>query len=632
MKNKIKLCVFLLIAISFVLVDNAEALRIKTKWAKRVDLSNKVLVGEVIDVTSYWDNAGIIKTDVTFIIDEHIKGIGDFATTVTITIPGGTVGDITLQVTETPQFKVGDYGVVLLQTNGQVTGGPDGFYPLKKPDAKTQKLQLEHRFLTWIKAYVKQETSDDFEDLAPEIVPVDAPSATSGEESAFIGAITGVSPSSISAGTNSEITINGSGFGASRGTGNFPTIAFRYLDANYMYNNSEIVSWSNTQIKARVWTGIVNGYNHSPGSFSNTVAFINSTSAFESFWPLTITFGYGRMKWSSPACSYYNNTTGGPSGASTAIQNASNTWNGAPSAFTFTYSGTTTSGIGYDGKNVVSFANLGDPNIIAQAGVWSLGTTILEADIQFNTVFPFSTATPCPSDRMDLETISLHELGHWLNLCDLYGDNDTAKAMYGYGSYGQIKRALTSDDTAGINWIYPGAVTTTTTVQPTTTTTSVVTTTTTVQPTTTTTSVVTTTTTTVRPTTTTTSIVPTTTSSTISTTTTIVDSDGDGIPDSGDNCPNKPNGQNLGTCSSTSDKPGITCTSDADCANGCSPNGLCIKDQRDTDVDGKGDVCDNCPTNCNTQQLDADGDGLGDVCDPTPGCGGCSGIECEQQC
>ena len=54
--------------------------------------------------------------------------------------------------------------------------------------------------------------------------------------------------------------------------------------------------------------------------------------------------------------------------------------------------------------------------------------------------------------------------------------------------------------------------------------------------------------------------------------------------------------------------------------------------QFDSDGDDVPDYQDNCPNDCNTEQLDADSDTIGDVCDSTPGCGGCSGVQCEQEC
>lgn len=72
----------------------------------------------------------------------------------------------------------------------------------------------------------------------------------------------------------------------------------------------------------------------------------------------------------------------------------------------------------------------------------------------------------------------------------------------------------------------------------------------------------------------------------------VTDSDGDGVPDSEDNC----------------NPPGP----DAEVFNPIPEGGT---DQDDQDGDGFGDTCDNCPSITNEDQLDTDGDGVGDVCE-----------------
>jgi hypothetical protein len=107
------------------------------------------------------------------------------------------------------------------------------------------------------------------------------------------------------------------------------------------------------------------------------------------------------------------------------------------------------------------------------------------------------------------------------------------------------------------------------------------------------------------------------------------DSDGDGIDDSNDNCPNKFNpGQNDGD----DDGEGDTCDNcrlagnddqadgDGDHFGDACDNCPAVynPDQGDYDFDGVGDSCENCPLAVNADQADGDSDGAGDSCDNCP--------------
>ena len=136
---------FLFFSACLFLAEQAEALRLKTTWGERVDLSEKIIRGQVVTVESYWNpEKTLIYTNVTVLIDEYLKGDGNKK--IILKIPGGTVGNKTQSVSDTPQFREGDYEVILLESSGQVTGGPDGVYLLKGEEGD--------RFLLWLRAYI----------------------------------------------------------------------------------------------------------------------------------------------------------------------------------------------------------------------------------------------------------------------------------------------------------------------------------------------------------------------------------------------------------------------------------------------------------------------------------------------
>ena len=105
------------------------------------------------------------------------------------------------------------------------------------------------------------------------------------------------------------------------------------------------------------------------------------------------------------------------------------------------------------------------------------------------------------------------------------------------------------------------------------------------------------------------------------------DSDGDGVPDDEDNCPDA---RNADQADADGDDIGDVCDSyEGDNSTDDDDDGIANsqdncpaaanEDQADQDNDGLGDACDNCPAVANPEQQDTDGDGVGDACDNCAG-------------
>jgi hypothetical protein len=462
------------VAVSMILIlmvfSPSSALMEKMDDITLVSGADGIVIGDVLSVSSAWnsDHTHIITTALVH-INETMKGDLKTGQVIPIITEGGTVGEITEWVEDQsilmPGSQVGlflekesgsDYsiyglfqGVIPIYLNSRGRMGAAG--NISRVKARIQ------RALNGSSSIVENALSEpDYDPGSLSLSPV----------------ITSVTPGTASAGTETVITIFGSGFGSKANRYSNADVGFSYQGSTDIYatgwplfsdNVNDIVSWSDTMIQVKVPTGICpDGY---PGSASSGYLYISTDSYSTSPpYPFTVTFGYSKSEWSSNP-TYYVNPSPYTTAIIPAINRAGTTWGNAGTSFQFNYGGTTT-GVGgvSDGMNIMSWGDLAT-GVIGQATYWYSGGVMSQCDIVFNTDYSWVTTNTASGSQMNTETIALHELGHWLSLRDLYGvysgyPQDLGKIMFGvcsatYGNKNQV--TLHPTDIAGIQWIYGAA-------------------------------------------------------------------------------------------------------------------------------------------------------------------------------
>jgi hypothetical protein len=184
------------------------------------------------------------------------------------------------------------------------------------------------------------------------------------------------------------------------------------------------------------------------------------------------------VRWSQTPVKYFVSDTGVPGVSAVDFQNAVGrafaTWQSVPTAsITYQFAGVTSALPGSDdGSSVLGFRSRPDlDRVLASTSflVDSATGALIESDIFFNSAFSWSTAAAGETGRYDLESIALHEIGHFSGLGhSALGETEmistggrrvlSAEAVmfpiaFAPGSI--AARTLKADDIAGISDLYP---------------------------------------------------------------------------------------------------------------------------------------------------------------------------------
>jgi plastocyanin len=448
---------------------------------QRIQNSSNVIEGKVINQISFWDpshqniyTSNLIEVYKTFknTVPAYIEVISE----------GGTVGNDKEIVHPSLELSIGEIGVFTLNQNVlpsqfgkpvfEAYASSQGFikYNVAENEA-TEPFEKHFNLNTTLYNKIQQYTQTTYIVVKP-TNPFLLPTVNSTQA---VAAITGFSPTTITAGTFSVITINGSGFGTTQGTS---FVEFKRADdggATFCRPDAwSYVLWSDTQIQVKLTTTGASTVNSTPGSgvIRVDVGGVKTTSTAS----LTVTHAQINVYSSATAPTTIYNTR------HVAKQSGGYNWqmftgfdSNAPAKASFlrafqswrcgtyiNWNSTTTNTvntIANDGVNVIRF----DIGTELPSGVLGRCTNrfsgcgtqpnqtwfVNELDIVFDdaTNWNFGPAAPAFA-QYDFESVAVHELGHGHELGHVI---NSAEIMNFSLTNGQQKRTLSVNDLAGGN-------------------------------------------------------------------------------------------------------------------------------------------------------------------------------------
>ncbi len=450
----------------------------------RVSNSSLIVEGTVINKRSFWNaEHNYIYTSNLLEVYKVFKGSAVSYQLEVIT-EGGQIDLFKQTVEPSLQLNVGQTGMFVLNPSSQASQFKKSIYSVyadaqgfikydQNSSSATDMFNTYPSVENDLYEFVQQATGTAAVVLQPNIKG----SAQKPNSSNSIAAITGISPTTITAGTATSLTVTGTGFGATQGTS---YVEFPDADAGAGYvqpHATQYLSWSANQIVVEVPTKTSSGGTLTTSGTAGTgqIRVVVAGTPTLSAQTLTITYGHLNVYYTTGNAIYNTrhvnlNGLGGitwqmytgfdvMAAPKAAFQRAFQSWRcatlinwalGAPVA---------TNTIAFDGVNVIRF----DIGAELPAGVLGRCTSyfsgcitgtvvafyVSELDICFDdaTNWQYGPAAPAGA-QYDFESVTLHELGHGHQLSHVIIATD----VMNYSIANAVsKRVLNVDDIAGGN-------------------------------------------------------------------------------------------------------------------------------------------------------------------------------------